>query len=112
MIKVLFVCYFYVFLNLSIYKFVNLIHIYPLPSNPFYKAVIRKFEYLEMLFSKALIIDNQRIRFYQMVGKFTRFRWAVSLAILVKVKNIKGIDITTSIFYYFPFANNKIISRN
>ena len=112
MIKVLFICYSYVFLNLSIYRLVYAVSIYPLPSYLFYKTIIRKFEYLEMLFSKALIIDNQRIRFYQMVGKFTRFRWAVSLAILVKVKNIKGIDITTSIFYYFPFANNKIISRN
>ena len=58
-----------------------------------------------MLFSKALIIDNQRIRLYQVVGKLTCFRWAVCLAILVKVKSIKGIYTATSIFYYFPFTN-------
>ena len=57
-----------------------------------------------MLFSKALIIDNQRIRHYQAVGKFTRFRWAVGLAILIKAKSVKCINITTCIFYHFPFA--------
>ena len=59
MIKVLFVCYFYVFLNLSIYRLVYAVSIYSLPSYPLYKTVIGKFEYLKMLFSKALIIDNQ-----------------------------------------------------
>ena len=65
-----------------------------------------------MLFSKALIIDNQRIRLYQAVGKFTRFRWAVSLSILVKTKCVKSIYIATSIFYYFPFANYQVVNGN
>ena len=78
---------------------------YSLPPYLFYKVVIGKFEYLEMLFSKALIIDNQRIGLYQVVGKFTCFRWAVSLTVLVKAKCVKNINITTCIFYHFPFAN-------
>ena len=40
MIKVLFVCYFYVFLNLSIYKSIYAVSIYPLPSKLLYKAIV------------------------------------------------------------------------
>ena len=58
-----------------------------------------------MLFSKTIIIDSQRIRCYKVVGKFTCFRWAVSLTILVKAKGVKCIDITTCISYHSPLAN-------
>ena len=65
-----------------------------------------------MLFSKATIIDSQRIRCYKVVGNFTCFRWAVSLAILVKTKCVKNINITISIFHHFPFANYQAVDRS
>ena len=49
-----------------------------------YKAVIGQFEYFVMLFTKTTIIDNQRIRLYQVVGKFTCFRWIIHFTILIK----------------------------
>ena len=37
-----------------------------------------------MLLSKTMIIDNQRIRCYKAIGKFTRFKWVIHFTILIK----------------------------
>ncbi len=52
-----------------------------------------------------MIIDSQRIRCYEAVGKFTCFKWIIHLAILIKCNGVKFIYATTSIFYHLPLAN-------